>query len=92
VIIAFNSDRLGEMDLWLHDLAGRTERQLTTGPGGDYQPDWAPDGQVIAFFSARGGNNDAWSVRRSDGQLTRLTADHRPLRSDRKATRRPSGE
>jgi Tol biopolymer transport system component len=75
--LAFNSDRAGEMNLWVRDSAGR-ERQVTTGPGGDYQPDWSPDGSALAFFSARGGNTDVWRVRLSDTSLTRLT-DHPAL-------------
>ena len=75
--IAFNSDRLGEMNLWLRDLAAGTDRQLTSGPGGDYQPNWAPDGQTLAFFSARAGSADIWTVRLADGRLTRLTTDPR---------------
>jgi eukaryotic-like serine/threonine-protein kinase len=73
--IAFNSDRRGEMNLWLRSLADGSERQLTRGPGGDYQPNWSPDGETILFFSARAGNPDIWSVRVSDGRLTQLTRD-----------------
>jgi Tol biopolymer transport system component len=73
--IAFNSDRLGEMNIWLHGTADSMERQLTRGPGGDYQPAWSPDGRGIAFFSARAGNADIWTVRVEDGRLTRLTSD-----------------
>jgi Tol biopolymer transport system component len=73
--IAFNSDRLGEMNLWLREVPGGAERQLTSGPGGDYQPNWAPDGRTIAFFSARNGNADIWAVQVADGRLTRLTQD-----------------
>ena len=73
--IAFNSDRLGEMNIWLRNVADSTERQLTNGPGGDYQPNWSPDGKSVAFFSARGGSADIWAVQTSDGRLTRLTDD-----------------
>ncbi|HEY9016417.1 MAG TPA: hypothetical protein VIM84_15290, partial [Gemmatimonadales bacterium] len=72
--LAFNSDRLGEMNIWIHAADG-TDRQLTHGPGGDYQPTWSPDGKAIVFFSARAGNADVWSVAVSSGQLTRLTRD-----------------
>jgi Tol biopolymer transport system component len=74
-MIAFNSDRLGEMNLWVRTLADGSERQLTRGAGGDYQPSWAPDGRRIVFFSARGGNTDLWAVDVADGKLTRLTDD-----------------
>ena len=73
--IAFNSDRQGEMNIWLHDVATGADRRLTIGPGGDYQPSWAPDGRTLAFFSARGGSIDIWSVAVDDGQLRRLTDD-----------------
>ncbi len=73
--IAFNSDRRGDMNLWLRTIAGGKERQLTTGPGGDYQPSWSPDGRSLAFFSARAGNADIWSLSLSDGKLRQLTTD-----------------
>ena len=71
--IAFNSDRLGEMNIWLHDVATGADRRLTSGPGGDYQPEWSPDGRSLVFFSARAGNIDVWSVTVGDGRLVRLT-------------------
>jgi serine/threonine-protein kinase len=73
--IAFNSDRLGEMNIWLHGVADSSERQLTGGPGGDYQPNWDPSGRNIVFFSARDGNPDIWSVQLSGGRLTQLTTN-----------------
>jgi serine/threonine-protein kinase len=73
--IAFNSDRRGEMNLWVRSLADGSERQLTSGPGGDYQPNWSPDGRTIVFFSARSGDPDIWAARVSDGALSRLTRD-----------------
>src|SRR5918995_3740012 len=73
--IAFNSDRLGEMNIWVRGVADSVERQLTRGPGGDYQPTWSPDGKRLVFFSARSGNADIWAVETGDGRLTRLTGD-----------------
>lgn len=72
--IAFNSDRSGEMNIWLREASGDV-RQVTSGPGGDYQPAWTPDGRALAFFSARGGNTDIWRVDLGDSSLTRLTDD-----------------
>jgi serine/threonine-protein kinase len=74
-MIAFNSDRRGEMNLWIRNLADGSERQLTQGAGGDYQPNWSPDAGTIVFFSARAGNSDIWAVRESNGALTQLTRD-----------------
>ena len=73
--IAFNSDRMGEMNIWVRGVADSVDRQLTRGPGGDYQPTWSPDGKRLVFFSARSGNADIWSVETGDGRMTRLTDD-----------------
>ena len=72
-LIAFNSDRAGDMNVWIHSLADGSDRQLTRGTGGDYQPAWSPDGKRIAFFSARAGNADIWTADVETGALTRLT-------------------
>ncbi len=72
--IAFNSDRQGDMNLWVRTLADGMEKQVTTGPGGDYQPDWSPDGSTLVFFSSRSGNNEIWTVNLASGALTQLTS------------------
>jgi len=46
--------------LWRIDLASGVPRQLTNGPGYDYQPDWSPDGKSIAYSSYR---DDAMELR-----------------------------
>ncbi len=71
--IAFNSDRNGQMNIWLYTVADGSTRQLTQGPGGDYQPNWSPDGARIAFLSSRAGNVDIWAVEVASGTLTQLT-------------------
>ncbi len=43
----------GYANLWILDLAGRSQHALTTGEGGDFRPAWSPDGQWIAFSSDR---------------------------------------
>ncbi|HZI64190.1 MAG TPA: protein kinase, partial [Thermoanaerobaculia bacterium] len=73
--IAFNSDRGGEMNIWIHDLRDGSTRQLTRGPGGDYQANWSPDGSEIAFFSARAGNSDIWTAPADSGELRQVTRD-----------------
>jgi Tol biopolymer transport system component len=70
--IAFNSDRTGEMNIWLYSLETRQSRQLTKGPGGDFQANWFPDGKRIVFFSSRTGNADIWSVDVETGYLEQL--------------------
>nr|MBA3672744.1 PD40 domain-containing protein [Gemmatimonadaceae bacterium] len=73
--VAFNSDRAGPMNVWIHSLATGTNRQVTSGPGGDFQPSWSPDGRLLAFFSSRGGQTetDIWTVDIGTGVLSQLT-------------------
>ena len=71
--IAFNSDRAGDMNIWLRSLADGTERALTTGPGGDFQPRFSPDGRNVVFFSSRSGSADIWSADAATGALAQLT-------------------
>ncbi len=73
--IAFNSDRDGNMNVWLHSLDDGHDRALTTGPGGDYQADWSPDGNAIIFFSSRSGNTDVWIADIAGGPPRQLTSD-----------------
>jgi len=71
--IAFNSDRTGEMNVWIHDRKDRSERPLTSGPGGDYQATWSPDSRTLVFFSSRSGMPNIWSADVATGALRRLT-------------------
>ena len=73
--IAFNSDRGGEMNIWVHSLADGTTRQLARGTGGDFQPTWSPDGKQLVFFSSRNGNADVWRIDIDNGNLNSLTTD-----------------
>ena len=49
--------------LWRQRLDGDEARQLTTGPGYAYQPDWSPDGRRIVYACYRG---DAVELRQLD--------------------------
>src|SRR2546422_586069 len=35
--------------LWRQRIGSRVARQLATGEGYDYQPDWSPDGRLVVF-------------------------------------------
>ncbi|HEX2121845.1 MAG TPA: hypothetical protein VHL59_09405, partial [Thermoanaerobaculia bacterium] len=71
--VAFGSDRGGEMNLWLLSLRDGKTRRLTSGPGGDYQPNWSPDAKSLVFFSGRAGAIDIWRYDFDDATLARLT-------------------
>jgi Tol biopolymer transport system component/predicted Ser/Thr protein kinase len=71
--VAFNSDRTGEMNIWVYSLDEGRAWQVTKGPGGDFQPNWSPDGNRLAFFSSRAGNADIWVIEIVTGELRQLT-------------------
>jgi TolB protein len=73
--IAFNSDRTGDMNIWIHSVADGSTKQVTRGPGGDFQPTWSPDGKHLVFFSSRNGNADIWRLDLETNALTQLTQD-----------------
>jgi hypothetical protein len=61
--------------LWRQKVGSPDARQLTDGPGYDYQPDWSPDGRRIVYASYR---DDAIELRLLDpttGESTPLVAD-----------------
>jgi TolB protein len=61
--------------LWRQALDSREARQLTDGPGYDYEPDWSPDGKFVAYASYR---DDAIELR----VLELATGLDRPLVRD----------
>lgn len=73
--VAFNSDRDGDMNIWVRNLQDGSTRALTRGPGGDYQANWSPDGESIVFFSSRAGSAKIWKADVASGALTPLTRE-----------------
>ena len=57
--------------LWRQRLGSPVARQLTSGPGYDYQPDWSPDGRSVAFASYA---DDAIELKLLDLTTGRITA------------------
>ncbi len=54
-MLAYTSDRSGNFDIYVQQLAGGDPIQVTKSPAHDTVPSWSPDGNTIAFRSERGG-------------------------------------
>jgi Tol biopolymer transport system component len=59
--IAFASDKIGVMQVWLLDIANpRNQRRITDSKDGACQPAWSPDGLKLAFISPCSGRSDTY--------------------------------
>ncbi len=76
--IAFNSERDGNIDIYVIEPDGRDEVRLTDHSEADFEPAWSLDGQYIAFTSDRDGNSEIYVMRADGSQQTRVT-DHERL-------------
>ncbi len=59
--ISFASDRSGRPQIYLVDLANRTEVELTDASGGACQPAWSADGTRLAYTSPCNTNREEYS-------------------------------
>ena len=53
--LAYSSDRGGNFDIYVQQLAGGDPVRVTKSPAEDTQPSWSPDGTTLAFRSERDG-------------------------------------
>jgi Tol biopolymer transport system component len=61
-------------EIYVMDLATKVTTRLTNSNGTDASPTWSPDGSRLAFYSARSGKPQIWTMNSSTGGgLTRIT-------------------
>ena len=86
-LIAFESDRAGNRDIWLLDpgrpLAADNPLPLTTSPADDANPEWSAAGTHLAFESDRDGQKDIYTLRvehrpRPEVEVRKLTEGQPP--------------
>jgi TolB protein len=74
---AFNAPVDGKRQVFVVNADGTGRRRASPGPGSNWNPQWSPDGQRIAYYSDRegGGAHDTIYVANADGSVERkLTA------------------
>jgi Tol biopolymer transport system component len=74
--IAFRSDRSGSNEIWIANVDGTNQRQVTHFGGPlTGSPRWSPDGAYLAFDSRQTGNADIYIIPANGGGARRFTAD-----------------
>jgi Tol biopolymer transport system component len=79
--IAFQSNRDGNNEIYIIDVRCATLPEgcpeevvrITDGIYDDLEPEWSPDGQQIAFMSARSGNLEIFVMNADGSDVTQLT-------------------
>src|SRR5256886_6944954 len=59
--------------IYLVPLGGGEPRQLTNDEHSSSSPRWSPDGDKLAFISARDGEDQIWTIDVSSGALKKIT-------------------
>jgi dipeptidyl aminopeptidase/acylaminoacyl peptidase len=64
----------GTTQIYVVPLAGGEMRQLTNDVHSSSSPRWSPDGEKLAFISARDGESQIWTIDVSSGALKKVTS------------------
>jgi dipeptidyl aminopeptidase/acylaminoacyl peptidase len=60
--------------IYVVPLSGGEMRQLTNDEHSSASPRWSPDGEKLAFISARDGESQIWTIDVSSGALNKITS------------------
>ncbi len=71
--VGYLSEKSGNPELWLWDVAEGRDRQLTRLGARINAFAWSPDARAIAFAAMRDGSFDIWVVTVADGAVRRVT-------------------
>ncbi|MDE2663035.1 MAG: hypothetical protein OXI39_08535 [Gemmatimonadota bacterium] len=73
--VAFQSDRDGNIEIYVMNADGSGQTRLTNNSASDGSPAWSPDGRRIAFQSDRDGNEEIYVMNADGSSQTNLTSD-----------------
>jgi serine/threonine protein kinase/WD40 repeat protein len=76
-MVAFNSDRDGDMNIYIWREKDNSVTRITSGPGGDYQATWSGDLQKLTFWSSRSGDAEIYVVS-TNANSTPVRLTHNP--------------
>jgi len=71
--LLLDSNRGGNWDVWMLPATGGEPQRLTTEPGIDAGPRWAPDGSRFAILSNRTGHRETWTMPMGSGPVRQVT-------------------
>ena len=60
--IAFQSNRSGNNDVYILNVATGSVTQVTTSPAADLQPAWSPDSTSLVYVSRASGATELWAI------------------------------
>src|SRR5436305_8200280 len=64
----------GTTHIYVVPVSGGEVRQLTNDEHSSASPRWSPDGEKLAFISARGDDDQIWTIDVSSGALKKITS------------------
>lgn len=71
--IVFSSDRDGNSEIYIANIDGSNQINLTNNPANDIGASWLPDGSKISFASDRTGNLDIFTINADGTNLVNVT-------------------
>jgi dipeptidyl aminopeptidase/acylaminoacyl peptidase len=72
-LIAFQSNREGQFDIYVVPGTGGRPHNLTSHPANDHAPSFSRDGQWVYFSSTRTGNYRIWKIPVRGGEAVQVT-------------------